>query len=1774
MSHIPAQGPYVDTLIIDCSRSTSEEVKGDPTNDQNAVFTNKLGNGIKLNPGDKISVSSAYISERGVGGSVIEFKGVKAADQTYTLYESVISKPQLPNMFPTDGASTAFQNLANPRNLHAPTPFADFGPLGAKKVIHTKTAKTFQLLDNEMNVEISFYKTTNGEGYMHLPRRYDMKAKTGQPQTVGGAPAVARKRQPYEFTENMLGQAELDPTVDESVDYDCPFNGRATISPRVTKCCPADWYLYQGLDDQGVFPGVPLNTRISGTEQAPGPEVFLKSVCPLYTPRSSGLWDVDSSIAPKLYRQVGHDGHAFQSYQMKQKNDNSRYTIYAKDVCYYAEYVGDQPGPAMNGSHADSATAPKPVYEIPNSFAETYPTETKYGTPYLSRDDFRGTEIDDGGVATFDINYDKEPACSGYTRYSEIKNLKVPKGFNSPSNVAETLTNQLNQTKEQRIIHGVSGTYLGPYKENVIGPAPINAPSTQGAFDCREYNQNSAYNGFYTDDSTDGKITESTYGTTLTTGQRQIKVSTVLESETLKSFACGNMDTWSEANFIGYRGGDPRDVGADATGDRVVAEAAIPWKIIPPRPAITTLANVGTANMETSSWSTKKYTTADGSKLTEIKPPTVQNVQYLSNYQYIGVKRPELFDSYREFWKPQLESTGSWRFFDALQNLTGMDVDEFPDHPFITTMDWTDANLLRFKAVFDAQAKYPEIFEGYEYSNIESPGGNYNRVDHPDVAKGVSPDYMRFIHVNSWSGSNPNQKGAYRPDAATPVDSNLPEDFPVYSQRRSDASKTPYMPLGNDNCNTPLTDKYARELKAGATVETSSWSNVKRTFVPGSAGPTTNYNIPLNQSRNAQDFASAPLFVWYNEADKDNTVNHGNQDRDLAYGCMFKFTINDPALGPTKIYTPTGSAVSIFMDSSLVQALWTAGKRSFIGFNTRNIGGLPGHLADPWADFLTELPVVATTLEPYQRYQITITGTTDWTLVGSVNSVVGTVFTSTAVAGLGTGTAQKVCSGFARPSNWLNTASTDPYGKGTGCGFDIHFNAYGTSCIALYTGYLDGDKYAVSKLKQHSEVPGIGTVHEVQGEYYWDRGTQDPRKGPNSGVVTTQTSLRGITRATQVISKTPIPDIANGMLMTGAGVTDSCYVTSFQSDEKAINFSPPQTIAENVVLSFFVASENHTYENQSVSKYIRERYVGANQPLLNFDEKGERFNFQQLHSPLYIGNEANAGDGLTSVALEEGKQVLEINRRLMGNDFTPEMMPYKTPIKLTKTPTTTETPPIQPMNDNLIPWQVYDSDGGIFLENFGLTPAQWDLSLWGVLGFSYNQFHPTGAGNRQNRINNIIETTNLLVPTTNANLEASDVVKFRGNRYGSSLYTFQPPIGSVTGTSATAREQPSVDYPVIVIDQTSAQINAESLPRKMLKPFFLVKSNVIGDMSYWGGGDSGQNLPVVCVVNKENGFGDFYFQRGFDMEFTVTHPRMLTSITCSIHDPDMRLATCGPDSSLIFKITKMNHANLDVVQDVLQQQQQSMLKHKDKLKFMAEEEARAQARVRSQSPVTQRIGATEGLGDFVEPPGLSEMEQLGGNLATEHYGGESLAPAPASARIQSRNIGRGPARAVQQLSARPVDTNVLVSGPQGEQLQTTPILANISPAGGGMGNMPANMPQGLGPWRLTGTSEDDRMVRAAENNKARLLRVAAAARRPTPELGQRTTLTLTPAQQSRVHRSIGEGPSRRISQLSAEPVSTRVPVREEGSRANQNEAGRQPVGTLEERLQRARDAPR
>ena len=77
---------FTNTILIDCNRINSEEVKAGNTTVP-ALFTNKVGDGVRLNVGDKVSVHSGFISERGAGAGVIEFSG-KPKNYQYTLKQT------------------------------------------------------------------------------------------------------------------------------------------------------------------------------------------------------------------------------------------------------------------------------------------------------------------------------------------------------------------------------------------------------------------------------------------------------------------------------------------------------------------------------------------------------------------------------------------------------------------------------------------------------------------------------------------------------------------------------------------------------------------------------------------------------------------------------------------------------------------------------------------------------------------------------------------------------------------------------------------------------------------------------------------------------------------------------------------------------------------------------------------------------------------------------------------------------------------------------------------------------------------------------------------------------------------------------------------------------------------------------------------------------------------------------------------------------------------------------------------------------------------------------------------------------------------------------------------------------------------------------------------------------------------------------------------------------------------------------------------------------
>ena len=137
---------YQKTILLDCNRKNSLEYEANVNYESKAVFTNRVGDGLKLNIGDQVSVHSAYVSSIGAGGEVIEFTG-KSTGLKYELGETLIN-----------GSGNACNTIE-----------------GFEQTFTQNVSRTFEVKDNEANVEIQFYKNLNGEQYFNLPRRFDKK---------------------------------------------------------------------------------------------------------------------------------------------------------------------------------------------------------------------------------------------------------------------------------------------------------------------------------------------------------------------------------------------------------------------------------------------------------------------------------------------------------------------------------------------------------------------------------------------------------------------------------------------------------------------------------------------------------------------------------------------------------------------------------------------------------------------------------------------------------------------------------------------------------------------------------------------------------------------------------------------------------------------------------------------------------------------------------------------------------------------------------------------------------------------------------------------------------------------------------------------------------------------------------------------------------------------------------------------------------------------------------------------------------------------------------------------------------------------------------------------------------------------------------------------------------------------------------------------------------------------------------------------------------------
>ena len=326
---------YTQTLLLDCNRLSSEEYNASRLSDtDNSLYTNKVANGIQLDIGDQVSINSAYISERGAGAEVIEFKGKDLGQETQVTYTNV--------------SNTSFVGFGDYYNSYE-VPFPD----GYGKQEYSNRTDNIKIKDNEVSIAVQFYKNTNGEMNICLPRRFGAQSPAGTTYTNAS-----------EYWTNPDRQE----------------TGLWTFSQDATHIYAPDWH---------EVPFGDAEMYITAGNQIPAHPTF---------DATTGL-PASSINGSAIIRKI--------------KQDNSRFTLFVrKETIWAPEYV-DLSDPIVNPS------------DIQKRF-------------YLDSRVFN-----DGESATNIVYNFRDPAMKDYIPYMKKVDLSVGKGYDTPSNVASTITDQL-----------------------------------------------------------------------------------------------------------------------------------------------------------------------------------------------------------------------------------------------------------------------------------------------------------------------------------------------------------------------------------------------------------------------------------------------------------------------------------------------------------------------------------------------------------------------------------------------------------------------------------------------------------------------------------------------------------------------------------------------------------------------------------------------------------------------------------------------------------------------------------------------------------------------------------------------------------------------------------------------------------------------------------------------------------------------------------------------------------------------------------------------------------------------------------------------------------------------------------------------------------------------------------------------------------------------------------------------------------------------------------
>ena len=126
-------------------------------------------------------------------------------------------------------------------------------------------------------------------------------------------------------------------------------------------------------------------------------------------------------------------------------------------------------------------------------------------------------------------------------------------------------------------------------------------------------------------------------------------------------------------------------------------------------------------------------------------------------------------------------------------------------------------------------------------------------------------------------------------------------------------------------------------------------------------------------------------------------------------------------------------------------------------------------------------------------------------------------------------------------------------------------------------------------------------------------------------------------------------------------------------------------------------------------------------------------------------------------------------------------------------------------------------------------------------------------------------------------------------------------------------------FPEIVHKTGSISIIADNLPTRMIRGYYTIRSNILEGTPFIGGKVNNTTMPIIGIVDKINGDGDFYFGQESSLNFTITKPIRLASISISIHDPDGSYARTSEQSTILFKVTKPKIATFNIAEQLFEE---------------------------------------------------------------------------------------------------------------------------------------------------------------------------------------------------------------------------------------------------------------